>query len=65
MQQYNMTQALRISESVEANIADLIDKMCDGEPREVRGMVWSMVATRIAFRSGRGDCFRLPALEEV
>lgn len=57
-------KASRISETVEANIADLIGKLCDGETREVRGMVWTMVAARMAMLSGHGDCFQLPALEE-
>ena len=57
-------KAYRISETVEANIADLIGKLCDGETREVRGMVWTMVAARMAMLSGHGDCFQLPALDE-
>lgn len=57
-------KASRISETVEANIADLIGKLCDGETREVRGMVWTMVAARMAMLSGHGDCFKLPALDE-
>lgn len=57
-------KASRISETVEANIADLIGKLCDGETREVRGMVWTMVAARMAMLSGHGDCFQLPALDE-
>lgn len=61
---YNIDRASRIAEGVEANVADLITKMCEGEKPEVERVVWSMVATRIAFRSGRGDCFRLPALED-
>ncbi len=64
MMQYSVVRAERISADVEGNIADLIDKLCEGEPPEVRPMVWSMVATRIAFLSGRGDCFHLPPLEE-
>lgn len=57
-------KASRISETVEANISDLIGKLCDGETREVRGMVWTMVAARMAMLSGHGDCFQLPALDE-
>lgn len=64
MLQYSVVQAERISADVEGNIADLIDKLCEGEPQDVRSMVWSMVATRIAFLSGRGDCFQLPPLDE-
>lgn len=65
MMQYNVVRAQRISESVEANIADLIGKLCEEEPREVRCMVWTMVAARMAMLSGHGDCFQLPALDEV
>lgn len=61
----NVVKASRISETIEANIADLIMKLCEGEPREVRGMVWTMVAARMAMLSGHGDCFQLPALEDL
>lgn len=60
----NVVKASRISETVEANIADLIGKLCEEEPREVRGMVWTMVAARMAMLSGHGDCFHLPTLDE-
>ena len=64
MLQYSVVQAERISADVEGNIADLIDKLCEGETQEVRSLVWSMVATRVAFLSGHGDCFQLPPLDE-
>lgn len=57
-------KASRISEIIEANITDLIMKLCEGETRDVRGMVWSMVAQRMAMLSGHGDCFQLPPVEE-
>lgn len=60
----NVVKASRISETVEANIADLIGKLCEDESREVRGMVWTMVAARMAMLSGHGDCFQLPTLDE-
>lgn len=64
MMQYATIRAAQISETVEANIADLIGKLCETEPREVRGMVWTMVAARMAMLSGHGDCFQLPQLDE-
>lgn len=57
-------KASRISETIEANISDLIGKLCADEPREVRSLVWSMVATRLGFASGMGQCFVLPPLDE-
>lgn len=60
----SVLRASRISESVEANITDLIGKLCDGERREVRSMVWDMVAVRMAMLSGHGACFQLPPLDE-
>lgn len=57
-------RAERISQIVEANIVDLLDKLCDGEPDCVRDVAWGMLATRIAFRSGRGECFVLPPLDD-
>ena len=59
-----MEKAERISKAVEACAEELLDKLCEGESKEVRDMAWTMVATRIAFRSGRGDCFALPPLED-
>lgn len=60
----NVVKASRISETVEANMCDLIGKLCEGEAIEVRNLVWDMVAVRIAMLSGHGDCFALPSLEE-
>lgn len=60
----NVVKASRISETIEANISDLIGKLCEGEPREVRGMVWTMVAARMAMLSGHGDCFQLPPIDD-
>lgn len=65
MKQYVMTQAERITKSVEGNIVDLIGKLCEGEPPEVKSAVWTMLTTRMAFRSGHGDCFILPPLEDL
>lgn len=64
MMRNNVDKASKISESVEANITDLIGKLCEGEPREVRSMVWDMVAVRMAMLSGHGACFQLPPLDE-
>lgn len=64
MMQYNMVQATRIAEAVEQNIADLIGKLCEGEPPEVSDMVWAMVTTKLLASCTWGSCFRLPPLEE-
>lgn len=64
MMQYSLVRAERISADVEGNISDLIEKLCEGEPPEVKPMVWSMIATRLSALTGRGACFVLPPLEE-
>lgn len=64
MMQYNMVQAERISQAIERTIEDMISTMCEQEAPEVQQIVWGMLATRIAFASGRGECFVLPPLED-
>lgn len=60
-----MAAAEKISRDVEACAIELLDKLCADEPRSVRDMAWSMLATRLAFAAGAGDCFVLPPLDEV
>ena len=62
MMQYNLVRAERISDSVVANIAELVTKLCEDEPVEVRRMVWRMVEQRLTVC--RKGCFRLPPMEE-
>lgn len=62
MMQYDLVRAERISDSVVANIAELVTKLCEDEPAEVRQMVWRMVEQRLTVR--RKGCFRLPPMEE-
>lgn len=56
--------AERISESLEEASAALLDKLCEGEPEQVRRIAWTMFATRVAFGDGLGSCFVLPPVEE-
>lgn len=64
MMQYELVKAERLSMAVEANVGDLIDKLCEGEPEEMRGVVWWMLARRLGAKHARGTCFRLPGLDE-
>lgn len=64
MRQYCVTVAEKISVSLEEAAAALLDKMCEGEPEQVRRIAWDMFATRIAFANGQSSCFVLPPLEE-
>lgn len=59
-----MEKAERISKVVEACAAELLDKLCEGEPEQVRRIAWTMFATRVAFGDGLGSCFVLPPVEE-
>lgn len=54
----------RISRSLEAAAEALLDKLCEGEPTEVRSAVWTMFVTRVGFANGQGDSFVLPPLDE-
>lgn len=65
MRQYCMTVAEKISASLEEAAGALLDKMCEGEPEQVRRIAWDMFVTRIAFANGQGDRFVLPPLDEV
>lgn len=65
MTQYVIAKATEISGIIEENISDLIGKLCEQEPREVRDLVWNLVGTRMAFLTGRGECFVLPPLDEL
>lgn len=64
MRQYCVTVAEKISVSLEESAAALLDKLCEGEPEQVRRIAWDMFATRIAFNNGQSSCFVLPPLEE-
>lgn len=64
MRQDFKTVAERISESLEEASAALLDKLCEGEPEQVRRIAWTMFATRVAFGDGLGSCFVLPPVEE-
>lgn len=64
MRQYIVTVAEKISVSLEEAAGALLDKLCEGEPEEVRRIAWDMFATRIAFANGQGDRFILPPLDE-
>lgn len=61
---YMTQRAEEISRAVEDSAAELLDKLCEGEPRAVREMAWTMLATSLVFSAGYGDCFILPPLEE-
>ena len=60
-----MENAEQISKAVEACAKELLDKLCEGESKEVRDMAWTMLATRMGFAGGAGDRFVLPPLDEV
>ena len=64
MRQYIVTVAEKISISLEETAGALLDKLCEGEPEEVRRIAWDMFTTRIAFANGQGDRFILPPLDE-
>lgn len=64
MRQYIVTVAEKISISLEEAAWALLDKLCEGEPEEVRRIAWDMFATRITFANGHCDLFILPPLEE-
>ena len=60
-----MEKAERISKCVEACAEELLDKLCEGEPKAVRNMAWAMLATRMMFSGGMGSYFTLPPIDEV
>ena len=64
MRQYIVTVAEKISVSLEEAAGALLEKLCEGEPEEVRRIAWDMFTTRIAFANGQGDQFILPPLDE-
>lgn len=64
MTQYYMVKAERISRSLEDEAGMLLDKLCEGEPSDVRRAAWTMFVTRVAFANGQGDRFILPPLDE-
>lgn len=64
MMQHEMVKAERLSKAVEETMSDLVDKLCEGEPEELRGAVWTMLAKRMAVRQSRGACFKLPGLDD-
>ena len=63
MRQYIVNVAEKISISLEEAAGALLDKLCEGEPEEVRRIAWDMFATRITFANGQCDLFILPPLE--
>lgn len=64
MRQYCVTVGEKISNALEENAAALLDKMCEGEPEQVRKIAWDMFVTKVAFANGKCDCFLLPPLDE-
>jgi hypothetical protein len=60
-----MEKAEQISKAVEACAEELLDKLCEGESKEVRDMAWTMLATRMGFSGGMGSFFVLPPLDEI
>ena len=58
-------RAEKIGQSVVACAMDLLDKLCEGEPKAVRNMAWAMLATRMMFSGGMGSYFTLPPIDEV
>lgn len=64
MKQYILVKAEQISKNLEDAASTLLDKLCEGEPEQVRSMAWTMFVTSIGFANGQGDCFHLPPLEE-
>lgn len=64
MRQYIVSVAEKISISLEEAAGALLDKLCEGEPEEVRRIAWDMFATRITFANGQCDLFILPPIEE-
>lgn len=64
MMQYAMVKAQQISQDMEDAAGALFDKMCEGEPEQVRSMAWTMFVTKLGFANGQGDSFVLPPLDE-
>lgn len=64
MRQYCVTVAEKMSKALEEEAQALLDKLCEGEPPEVRRIAWDMFVTRLAFANGKSDWFILPPLEE-
>ena len=60
-----MEKAERISKCVEACAEELLDKLCEGEPKALRNMAWTMLATRMGFSGGMGSYFIIPPIDEV
>lgn len=65
MKQYCMVKAQEISRNLEDAAETLLDKLCEGEPADVRRMAWTMFVTSVGFANGQGDCFVLPPLDEI
>ena len=60
-----MDEAEKISISLEQAVEWMLDKLCEGEPKAVRNMAWTMLATRMGFSGGMGSYFILPPIDEV
>jgi hypothetical protein len=59
-----MARAEQIASCIADCVSDLVSMACAGEHDDLRVAVWGMLATQIAFRCGRGDCFVLPPLDD-
>lgn len=64
MHQYCVTVANKISTSLEENAQALLDKLCEGEPQEIKKIAWDMFVTKLAFANGKADWFVLPPIDE-
>lgn len=64
MRQYCVTVGEKISVSLEETAHELLEKLCEDEPPEVKKIAWDMFVTRLAFANGKSDWFVLPPLEE-
>lgn len=65
MRQYIVTVAEKISVSLEEAAEALLDKLCEGEPEDVRRIAWDMFVTRIAFANGKADRIVLPDVKSM
>lgn len=57
--------AERISISLEQAVDWMLDKLCEGEPAEVRKLAWSMFVTRLGFAEGYADFFTLSSVDDM
>lgn len=64
MRQYCIAVATKISASLEDEAQALLEKLCEGEPADVRKIAWDMFVTKLAFANGKADWFILPPVDE-